>query len=76
VEENGLRSGVDGAAALAHTRRVTLIEKESASDELGPGWSEEIVRRIRAVERGESRLIAGAEVAAHVRKVLRMKQLR
>jgi len=43
---------------------------ERPEDELGPGWAEEIARRIGAIERGESKLVPGDEVAARVRAAL------
>ena len=67
---------LESALALPEAERAAIVEAlneslEQRVSELGPGWGEEIARRILAVERGESRLIPGDEVAARVRKALR-----
>jgi putative addiction module component (TIGR02574 family) len=64
------------ALALPEEERAAIVDAlndslESRKPTLGPGWAEEIERRISAVERGESRLIPGDEVTARVRKALR-----
>lgn len=67
---------LESVLALPEAERAAIVEAineslERQEPELGPGWGEEITRRILAVERGESRLIPGDEVAARVRKALR-----
>ncbi len=67
---------LENALALPEAERAAIVEAlneslEQQGSELGPGWGEEIARRILAVERGESRLIPGAEVAERVRRALR-----
>jgi putative addiction module component (TIGR02574 family) len=70
------KKNFEQALALPEPQRAALIDAlaESLSgdedEDLSPGWNDEIVRRIEAVERGESRLIPGDEVEAHVRATL------
>jgi putative addiction module component (TIGR02574 family) len=59
------------ALALSPEDRAALIEMLAESlcapeHELSPAWKAEIVRRIEAVERGESQLIPADEVEARV----------
>jgi len=67
------------ALALPEDERATLVDalEDSLSRKaaLGPGWTDEIARRIARVERGESRLVPGDEVMARVRKSLRDPRL-
>lgn len=70
------RDILESALALPDEERAALVDAlndslEHRRDELGPGWGEEIARRLAALERGESRLVPGHEVSARVRKTLR-----
>ncbi len=63
------------ALALSEQERSALIDALADSlrgedDDLSPEWKAEIARRVEAVERGESRLIAGDEVEARIREAL------
>jgi putative addiction module component (TIGR02574 family) len=67
---------LEDALALSEEQRATLVAAlneslETTEDDLTPEWKTEILRRIEAVERGDSRLIAGDEVEARIRKTLR-----
>jgi putative addiction module component (TIGR02574 family) len=67
---------LEDALALSDEQRATLVAAlneslETTEDDLTPEWKAEIARRIEAVERGDSRLIAGDEVEARIRKTLR-----
>lgn len=69
------RKLLDEALALPKEERVEMIDAltdslERPDDELGPGWGEEIARRLGALERGESKLIPGHEVSARIRAAL------
>ncbi len=67
---------LDEALALPEQDRAALVDALSESletfeDDLSAEWKTEITRRIKAIERGESRLIPGDEVEAQIRKTLR-----
>jgi len=66
---------LEDALALPEKERVALIDALADSitgedDELSPEWKAEIARRIDAIERGESQLIAGDEVDARIKQAL------
>jgi putative addiction module component (TIGR02574 family) len=66
---------LEDALALPERERAALIDALADSlvgedDDLSPEWKAEIVRRIEAVESGESHLIPGDEVEARIRKTL------
>ncbi|MCX4244170.1 addiction module protein [Paraliomyxa miuraensis] len=68
----------ESALALPEEERAALVDALNDSLEgrdpgLSPEWSEELGRRIAAVERGESRLIPGADVSARAREILRAR---
>jgi len=63
------------ALALPEQDRAALVDALSDSlhgtdEDLSPEWKAEIARRIEALERGESHLIAGDEVEVRLREVL------
>ena len=67
---------LDEALALPAEEREALVEAlcdslDHGKAELAPEWKAEIARRIEAVERGESRLLAGSEVEARIQETLR-----
>ena len=66
---------LEQALALPEEERLVLLEALSESleqpeAELSQEWKAEIERRIDAVERGDSQLVAWDEVQARVRKTL------
>lgn len=64
----------DALALPEHERAAlvdALVESLMPSDALGREWSAEIARRIEAVERGESHLIAADEVEARIKSALK-----
>ncbi len=63
---------LEEALALTEAEREVLADALNESllpqdGELSAEWKTEVVRRIAAVERGESRLIPGDEVEARIR---------
>lgn len=66
ILEEALTLPEDERAALADA----LVASLGSQDDLGPEWTAEIARRIDAVERGESHLIAADEVEARIRRAL------
>lgn len=67
---------LDEALCLPEEERASLVDAlneslQIAKADLSPEWQAEIARRIDAVERGESHLVAGDEVDARVRETLR-----
>lgn len=69
ILEEALALPADERAALADALNQSL----SHSADLSPAWKAEIASRIEAVERGESRLVPGDEVAARVRAALTVR---
>jgi len=69
ILEDALGLPADERAALADALNQSL----SHVVDLSPAWKAEIASRIEAVERGESRLVPGDEVAARVRAALAVR---
>jgi putative addiction module component (TIGR02574 family) len=66
---------LEDALGLPEQERAALVDAlneslEAAEDDLSPEWKAEIIRRIEAIERGESRLIPGDEGEARIRETL------
>ncbi len=66
---------LEDALSLPEEERAALVDAlneslEEPADDLSPAWKAEIIRRIQAVEQGESRLIPGDEVEARIRETL------
>lgn len=64
---------LESALALPEEERAALVDAlndslEEREPSLAPEWGAELARRIGAVERGESKLIPGAEVSARARE--------
>ena len=68
------RKLLERALALPSEERMALIEALTDSIdgemELSPDWRDEIARRIERLERGDSKLVSGADVADRIQRIL------